>query len=59
MIIKQNNYFIKPQFICLAIAVVIMIFSLFIVKETETVFVVRFGKIVRQVNEAGLYIKTP
>ena len=59
MIIKQNNYFIKPQFTCLAIAVVIMIFSLFIVKETETVFVVRFGKIVRQVNEAGLYIKTP
>ena len=57
-----NNSFsltMKPQFAGIMIAVVVAVFSLFIVQETETAFVVRFGKIVRQIDTAGLYIKTP
>lgn len=50
---------LKPQFICIAVAVIFCIFSIFIVKETETIFVVRFGKVVRQVDKAGLYFRTP
>jgi len=53
----ENN--IKPQFIVLVCCVVLVIFSLFIVKETETAFIVRFGKVVRQIDKAGLYFKTP
>ena len=49
----------KPQWICVFVAVIFCLFSLFIVQETETAFVVRFGKIVRQIDTAGLYIKTP
>lgn len=57
----NNNFssLIKPQFLSVFIAVLIAIFSLFIVQETETAFVVRFGKIVRQIDKAGLYVKTP
>lgn len=57
----SNNFnsVVKPQFLSVIVAVIIAIFSLFIVQETETAFVVRFGKIVRQINTAGLYIKTP
>ena len=50
---------IKPQFVCAVVAILIAFFSLFIVQETETVFIVRFGKVVRQIDEAGLYIRTP
>lgn len=57
---KQNNIFLfKPQHICLLLAVSVLIFSLFIVKETETSFVIRFGKVVKQIDKAGLYVKTP
>lgn len=60
----QNNEFdlnlkIKPQYICLFVAVLFCFFSLFIVQETETAFIVRFGKVVKQIDKAGLYIKTP
>ena len=51
--------FFKPQFICVVVAILIAFFSLFIVQETETVFIVRFGKVVRQVDKAGLYFRTP
>ena len=51
--------FFKPQFICVVVAILIAFFSLFIVQETETVFIVRFGKVVRQIDKAGLYIRTP
>ena len=50
---------LKPQYICAVVAILFAIFSLFTVQETETAFVVRFGKIVRQINNAGLYIKAP
>ena len=50
---------LKPQFICVAVAILIAFFSLFIVQETETVFIVRFGKVVKQIDKAGLYIRTP
>ena len=51
--------FLKPQFICVVVAILIAFFSLFIVQETETVFIVRFGKVVKQIDKAGLYIRTP
>ena len=51
--------FFKPQFIVIIFCVVISMFSLFVVQETETAFIVRFGKVVRQIDEAGLYIRTP
>ena len=50
---------LKPQFICIVVAILIAFFSLFIVQETETVFIVRFGKVVRQIDKAGLYVRTP
>ena len=50
---------LKPQFICIVVAILIAFFSLFIVQETETVFIVRFGKVVKQIDKAGLYIRTP
>ncbi len=57
---KNNGFdFVKLQLFCFFIAALFGIFSLFIVKETETVFVIRFGKIIRQINNAGLYVKMP
>lgn len=56
---NENIFKVKPQHISVVVAVVVAIFSLFVVKETETVFIVRFGKVVRQVENAGLYFKTP
>ena len=50
---------IKPQFIVIIFCVVISMFSLFVVQETETAFIVRFGKVIRQIDTAGLYVKTP
>ena len=50
---------LKAQGLGAIIVVLALIFSLFTVQETETAFVVRFGKIVKQINDAGLYIKTP
>lgn len=50
---------LKAQGLGAVIVVLALIFSLFTVQETETAFVVRFGKIVKQINDAGLYIKTP
>ena len=50
---------LKAQGLFAVIVVLALIFSLFTVQETETAFVVRFGKIVKQINDAGLYIKTP
>ena len=54
-----SGFKIKPQFICIAVVLIFCIFSIFIVRETETIFVVRFGKVVRQVDKAGLYFRTP
>ena len=56
---SEDVFKVKPQYICAVVAVVVAIFSLFVVRETETVFIVRFGKVVRQVENAGLYFKTP
>ena len=55
------NYEVKVKrfFIILCIILITGIFSLFTVRETETIFIVRFGKVIRQINNAGLYIKTP
>ena len=55
------NYEVKVKrfFIVLCIILITGIFSLFTVRETETIFIVRFGKVIRQINNAGLYIKTP
>ena len=50
---------VKMQWLFLVLAVVAAMFSLFVVQETETTFVVRFGKVIRQIDSAGLYIKTP
>ena len=50
---------LKAQGLGAIIVVLALVFSLFTVQETETAFVVRFGKIVKQINDAGLYIKTP
>ncbi len=50
---------LKPYFVSLGVVVLFCITSLFVVRETETAFVVRFGKVVRQINQAGLYVKTP
>ena len=50
---------VKTQWLFLVLAVVASMFSLFVVQETETTFVVRFGKVIRQIDSAGLYIKTP
>lgn len=50
---------IKPQFIVIIFCVVISMFSLFVVQETETAFIVRFGKVIRQIDTAGLYVKAP
>ncbi len=50
---------IKPQFIVIIFCVVISMFSLFVVQETETAFIVRFGKVIRQIDTAGLYVKVP
>ena len=50
---------LKAQGLFAIIVVLALVFSLFTVQETETAFVVRFGKIVKQINDAGLYIKTP
>ena len=50
---------VKMQWLFLVLAVVASMFSLFVVQETETTFVVRFGKVIRQIDSAGLYIKTP
>ena len=55
----MNELKFKPQHICIIVALSILMFSIFIVKETETIFVVRFGKVVRQVNNAGMYFRTP
>ena len=59
LLFKYFVNIIKLQLLCLFIITLFAIFSVFIVKETETTFVVRFGKIIRQINEAGIYLKTP
>ena len=58
--IESVGYSVKtPYWITFGVLVLFCITSLFIVRETETAFVVRFGKVVRQVDAAGLYFKTP
>ena len=57
--VSEVNFKIKPQFIVAIFCVLFCIFSLFVVRETETAFIVRFGKVVRQIDRAGLYLKTP
>ena len=54
-----KNAIKTPYWISFGVLVLFCITSLFIVRETETAFVVRFGKVVRQVDMAGLYFKTP
>lgn len=54
-----DGLILKPYHLFTIAVILFFMFSLFIVKETETVFVVRFGKIVKQINVAGLYLKTP
>lgn len=54
-----QSFKVKPQFICIAFALIVCMFSIFVVRETETIFVVRFGKVVRQIDKAGLYFRTP
>ena len=62
---KQSNVFNlqtsmkTPYWFALGALVLFCITSLFVVRETETAFVVRFGKVVRQIDVAGLYVKTP
>ena len=53
------SFGIKPQWICLLTGILFCIFSLFIVREVEMVFVVRFGKVIRQIKSAGLYVRAP
>lgn len=57
--INYSSLYIKPKWLCVCFAILLTVFSLFIVKETETTFIVRFGKIVKQIDHAGLYIKAP
>ena len=57
--INYSSLYIKPKWFCVCFAILLTVFSLFIVKETETTFIVRFGKIVKQIDHAGLYIKAP
>ncbi len=56
---NDSSFKITPKWLCLVIAVLFCIFSLFIVREVETVFIVRFGKVVRQIDSAGPYIRVP
>ena len=49
----------KIQGLVAVIAIFTLMFSVFVVKETETTFIVRFGKVIRQIDNAGLYFKTP
>ena len=57
--ISHSSLYIKPKWLCVCFAILLTVFSLFIVKETETTFIVRFGKIVKQIDHAGLYVKAP
>lgn len=57
--INYSSLYIKPKWLCVCFAILLTVFSLFIVKETETTFIVRFGKIVKQIDHAGLYVKAP
>ena len=38
---------------------VIALSTCFFVRETETIFIIRFGKVIRQINNAGLNVKIP
>lgn len=52
------NY--KNNFLIIGIlGLVIFASSLFVVSETNTVFVVEFGKIVKKIDKAGLYLRVP
>jgi membrane protease subunit HflC len=53
----KNKY--KNILIALAFILITLLTSLFTVKETQTAFVVEFGKIIRTVDKAGLNIKVP
>jgi len=56
---KCFTFNIKSLSYCFFTITLFAIFSLFVVKETETTFIVRFGKVIRQINKAGIYVKTP
>lgn len=57
--INYSSPYMNPKWLCVCFAILLTVFSLFIVKETETTFIVRFGKIVKQIDHAGLYVKAP
>ncbi len=49
----------KHFFYIIPLLLILFFGSFFIVKEAKTVFVVQFGKIVRRINQPGLYFKIP
>ncbi len=55
----KNSSLIKFFAPALVFCVLSLSLSIFIVKENETVFLVEFGKIVRNVNDAGLQLRIP
>jgi len=56
----SKDFFISPRFAVPAICILITtIMSIFVVKETETIFVVEFGKVVKIVTTPGMHVKIP
>ena len=55
----QNNPLIKIFAPIIAFLILSLSLSVFVVRENETVFLIEFGKIVRNIDKAGLQFRVP
>ncbi len=51
--------FLKILYSICIVVIFVVVMSIFTVKETETVFVVQFGKVMRVVDQSGLHFRVP